>query len=116
MNGHDPSFDEDGHPTAATSTPGDDEIDRALGWAEFREGLEVYAPDAADGRAQALYAGLAIILAAPTAKTARIRAELLRHVAEGGRGETLSQLAQRLRVTPRRLQQVRAEIFKFRMR
>ena len=133
MSHHDQTFNDRSEPVPAVEAPTADELDVRLGWTEpgdsaaeigaalgwpdsFRAGLKLYAPDAADGRAQALSAGLAVILAAPTAKTMRLRAELLRHIAEAGRGESLAQLAKRLGVTARRLQQIRAEIFKFRIR
>ena len=110
----DPSFDERGSPVPAVEAPTGDEIDGRLGWTEpneFREGLERYAPDATDARAQAVRAALAVILTGRTPQSIRLRAEILRHIAEGSSVETLAQLARRLGCSRRRLEQIRAEIF-----
>ena len=114
MSRPDQTFDDTGHPTAATATPDPDAHDRALGWAEpdeFREGLKAYAPTAADARAQAVRAVLEVVLGGRTPQSMRLRAEMLRYLAENSRVETLAQLARRLGVSRRRLEQVRTEIF-----
>ena len=115
MNRPDQSFDEQGQPTAATSPPDPDEHDRALGWREpgdeFREGLKTYAPTTADGRAQAVRAVLEVVLGGRTPQSMRLRAEMLRSIAETGRVESIGQLSKRLGVSRRRLEQIRKEIF-----
>ena len=116
MSRHDQNFDEDGHPTAATSPPGDDEIDARLGWHEppdrFDKQLHKIAPGDDTARGQAARAVLEIILGGRTASSVRIRAELLRREAEGGNHvETLGELATRLKVTRRALEKARADLF-----
>lgn len=109
-----PAFNAHGEPEQAVEAVADDELDARLGWTEpdeFREGLERYAPDPSDARAQAVRAALEIVLSARTPQAARLRAEVLRHIAEGSSVETLAQLARRLGVSRRRLEQVRTKIF-----
>lgn len=102
----DPDYDEQGRPTASVEFDFD-AADPELR-AAYERGRQAAAESSEDRSTRFV---LEIILQARTPQSRAIRAELLRRMAErDGAQETIRQLARRLGVTPRRIEQVRRDL------